>query len=593
MTPIVDIAKGAYALGLLNKASVAPSPSCYFCIPGGEGASEFVDVSGNGRNLVPDVANSGTNPFSVPGYMTSIAGTAAGCSIPAALMGGINFSTTNILGQFTLKQAAPVSNETILALGASINTTSYNGFYWSLRTTGKIELVQVVNGVTNGVTNTNELVFGDGTPHVYTFYFDASSGSFTVWCDTVLSADFPFAFASSGAHAFGANATIYNDPNGHSVGLRVGGPCSYQDTTVPVSITNLQLYTWTGNPPGNLGNIIQKLFVNANTPLKLSDIVLAYTKEVWAMLGQSNEAGTSTGATGFIYRCINQGNGCPINDPVWPASVASGNFTAKISAGLGAQNRWIQWINKAIGSTALTQFWVGSVTLYSVGIAVTPGAYVKSVSNGNLYMAIGTPGNVYTLNVDPASGVGSSGLASWTLQASVQSFEVPGYVYSSTDGTGRFDPNGKMSGIVTALVASSGYSIQGVYIQIGQGDVTAAATAAMYEAACINATTYFTNLGYDVCLGMTYDASSTDAWNTAQILPGRASAIAALTGNPKFFVGANLCSALGIIPLHQGAEPVAASPYPAMIDNAGQFIHVNPTANSQGAILVVGSWPSV
>lgn len=564
-------------------SSFKPSGACLACIPCADLASEFHDVSGNMCHFSVDPANTGA--FGTPGFASSIAGTAAGCSIPSVQFAGFDFTKNSFMLQFTLDEAAPVANQTILSFGASQANSVYNGFLLSLRTSGKIQLEQCVSDALFAVTATNEIVVANSTPMIYQLWYDAPSGSAWAYVNTVLSGAWPAAFTAngpSGAHAFGATAPIYHEPTlGHSVGVRLGGGCHYTDTTVAVGIQNFHLYTFNGDLPVNIGTLNRKLFDNPNTPLLANDFIYPVTKEYWLMLGQSNEAGVGAGASGNIYRCRNEADGCPIDDPVWPNSVASGSGLAKISAVLGSKNgRWLQWKNYAIGTTALTQFWVGSVTLYSASMLVVPGAYIKSVANGNIYKAIGTAGNSYTLNVDPASGVGSSGLSSWTLQTSVLSFEVPGYIYSSTDGTGRFDPNNQLAPMLTNLAVTVGYSIKGVYVQIGQGDAAALATSAMYSQAMINVANYFTASGYRVKLGMTFDASTTNAWNTAQLLPGCAAALAALASNPLVSAGANLCSLFGDgYPQDAVAQPTAMGNAPGYIQNTVNgspvYIHVN------------------
>ena len=586
-------------INAIGNSSNGVSRYCFACIPCTQTNSEFRDLSGRCNGLQVDIANNAA--FGTAGFASSIAGTAAGCSIPAAqfynvdfLPNGFNFSKNSFIAQIQVNQAAPGSNQTIFSFGASQANTNYNGFYLSLRTSGKIELIQCVNDALYGVTATNEIVVANSTLMTYTLWYDGPTGSAWAFVNQQLSGDWPAAFTTAAGHAFGTNATVYNASNGTSVGLRVGGNCASTDTTVAVSLSNIQLYLFPDNLPVNVGYVNEKLLLNPSTPLNSNDFVFPVSKTIYFLgPGQSNEAGVGAGASGAIYRCINDTNGCPINDPVWPSSVAAGSGLAKVSAEAGRVGKWVQWKNYSIGSTALTDFWVGSVTAYTSGMVVSTGAYVVSASNGNLYQANGAAGTAYTITTDPASGVGSSGLTAWILQSNVQSFEVPGYIYSKNDGTGRFDPNGKISLMVTAMKATVGYQNVCMYVQIGQGDLTVGATLNMYKLAMINLSNYITSLGFPIVLGMTFSNAAQSSGFTSTLIPARIAALQALSNNPLVFPGADLASLMGVLGFNEAnVQPYAMTPVPGYIQNTGpQYIHVNAAAFSVAAPLIAASLP--
>jgi hypothetical protein len=266
------------------------------------------------------------------------------------------------------------------------------------------------------------------------------------------------------------------------------------------------------------------------------------------VLGQSNEAGP--GPAGVISRVY--GAGGPVVDPVAPSGGVN-SWWPRLSQLMAARGHWLTVRNHAVGSTNLCDFWVGRCRAYTASMIVEPGSYV--IDGGNVYKAVGTFGNVYTLNVAPSAGVGTSGLASWTNLGAATAADTDGAVYGSTSP--RFDPNGKMATLLADLTAIPGHDLRAVAISIGQGDKTLECTRSQYGSAMIAAAQYFTAQGITVFIGFTCYGAATglDAWYSAELLPGRADAIAALSNNPLVKVGADLRTALGVLATTPASGP--------------------------------------
>jgi len=263
------------------------------------------------------------------------------------------------------------------------------------------------------------------------------------------------------------------------------------------------------------------------------------SKYLLCVLGQSNEGGP--GPSSAITR-TSYGPACV--DPIAPQGGYNTWWPRVVDL---AAKRGVQFdvYNAARGTTNLCDVWVGRCRSYSSSMVVAHGSYVLDA--GNLYKAVGAFGSVYTLNVAPSAGVGTSGLSSWTNLGAAQSGDLPNTIYTS--GSARFDPNGLMAAIVSATQTRPGYTAKLLAISIGQTDKTLSSSRAEYGAALIASAQYFTAAGYVVLIGMTcYGATAgLDAWYSSDLLPGRSDALAALSGNPSVRIGANLRDALGVL----------------------------------------------
>lgn len=263
------------------------------------------------------------------------------------------------------------------------------------------------------------------------------------------------------------------------------------------------------------------------------------SKVLVAILGQSNEQGP--GPSSVIPRTA-YGPGCV--DPIAPSG-GYNTWWPRVCDLAALRGTYLNIYNAARGTTNLTDVWVGRCRAYAVNMVVAHGSYV--LDGGNVYKAVGAIGSVYSLNVAPSSGVGTSGLSSWANLGAVTAEDTNGRIYA--EGSARFDPNGLLAGIVSGTQSRPGYDTKCVLISIGQGDKTLSSSRAEYGAALIAATNYFLARGYRVGIGFTlYGATSgLDAWYSSDLLPGRADALAAFANNPAVFAGANLRESLGVL----------------------------------------------
>lgn len=296
-------------------------------------------------------------------------------------------------------------------------------------------------------------------------------------------------------------------------------------------------------------------------------------KAVIAILGQSNEQGPGPSTSISAV----SGAGAPAIDPIGPQGAYNTPWphVAKLAA---ARGNWYAFRNHARGATALTDLWVGRCRAYSFGLNLCPGAYV--LDGGNVYKAIGSVGAIYSLNVAPSAGVGSSGLSSWTNLGAATAVDVDGAVYA--EGSARFDPNGLIAAIYTDLSLQVGYERKAVFVSIGQADKTVSSARAQYGAAMQAVANYFKSRGIYVFLGFTCYAAAVDAWYTSDLLPGRVDALAAQTG-PFVMAGANLRDALGVLATTPSAgEGLQAD---AIHMNADAMLHAGRAWDTQLASL--------
>lgn len=257
-----------------------------------------------------------------------------------------------------------------------------------------------------------------------------------------------------------------------------------------------------------------------------------------SVVGQSNEVGSAP--AGYLDRT--GGVGAPLVDPIKPNG-SLGSMWPRLSSLMGKRGHWLNVYNSAVGGTSLADNWVGRCRSYVVSMLVVNGSYV--LDSGTLYKAVGTVGAVYTLNVAPSAGIGTSGLTSWTNLGAAGAGDTDGAVYA--EGSARFDPSGYFAGILAGTQNTPGYDEKHIIVSIGQTDKTLSTSATQYAAAIVATSNYFTSRGYVVWVGFTcYGATAgLDAWYTSDLLPGRMSALATLGNTVN--VGANLREALGVL----------------------------------------------
>ena len=302
---------------------------------------------------------------------------------------------------------------------------------------------------------------------------------------------------------------------------------------------------FTGAVPVNLGQIARRMSESPGSPVP-DAAFLGTTKTVLVVCGapgQSNEVGSG------LWQSSNSDYGYPLQDPVAPNGASQRSMWPLLSDMLGQRGIWADMLNVAKGSTSATSTWAGHVRTWVNNIPVGIGSYV--LSGGGIWrcnMAAGTAGNSTTAPTGTANVTGADSIP-WVYAGVPLAYEVDGYVMK--DGDTRFDPAGYFAAAHTAAQArGTGYAEKWVIISIGQGDKTMSANRVAYKQALINATNYWLARGFKVALGFTVYAATTgaEAWYQSDLLPGWADAVASYAGNSNVIVGANLRTALGVLP---------------------------------------------
>lgn len=256
-----------------------------------------------------------------------------------------------------------------------------------------------------------------------------------------------------------------------------------------------------------------------------------------SLVGQSNELGS--GPSGSKSRV--GGLGAPMidtgNRSWWPACVEA----------MAQRGAWLTVANTAIGSTSLTEQWVGRARAWVSGKSYGVGGY--AISGGSVLKK--TSAGVQNSTTTPAAGTGADGIT-WALARAVTAADTDGALY--LPGDALHDPNGYIAAALAALSGKPGYDAKGVYVSIGQGDHTVESTVAQYSQAMQIVAGVVTALGYRCWLGVTCGMSGADAPTiaardatmTGVIQAGQQAALAALSSNPLVSAGADLRAALGV-----------------------------------------------
>lgn len=263
-------------------------------------------------------------------------------------------------------------------------------------------------------------------------------------------------------------------------------------------------------------------------------------KALIGIIGGENERGT-----GGSFTSVSTGKGSPVRDPVSPQGQVNSPWPHLASLA-GARGDWLDFRNHSRSIASLCDTWVGRARNYAASMVVVHGSYV--ITGGNIYKAIGAYGASYTLNVAPSSGVGTSGLTSWTNLGAVTAEDIDGAIY--TEGSERFDPNGLINVMWGDLSPRTGYERKIVYLSLAHTDFTVSATRAQYSSAIQSIANYFTRRLVHIFVGFPAYANiaGLDAYCTSTLLTGRSDALAALASDAYVKTGANLRTDLGVIP---------------------------------------------
>ncbi len=261
-----------------------------------------------------------------------------------------------------------------------------------------------------------------------------------------------------------------------------------------------------------------------------------------SLIGQSNEMGA--GPAGSKSRT--SGVAAPYID------ASQRSWWASCIETVARKGVWLDVVNTAVASTALTDSWVGRCRLWGSGLIVTRGSYL--LSSGGIWrcaLAAGTAAASTTQPTGTADTTGADAVP-WIYLGIPTSADVDGGVYPRTSA--RYDPNGYIAAALAGLANRPGYDVRGVYLSIGQGDHTVSATRAQYATAMQQVAAQISSLGYVCWLGVTCGMSGVDAPTiaardatmTGVIQAGQRDALVALAGNSLVRAGADLRAALGV-----------------------------------------------
>jgi hypothetical protein len=463
------------------------------------------------------------------GYVTTAAGTGLGVAVPGNKT-AFDLATQSVVIAFVINAAQPAA---VIRFMGNADSTANKGFYILGNTNGTIRPVpNTSTGVVSTLADGSVAVL-DGTDRAVMIAFDAVTKGIFVYVDGVLADTYLNAFT-------GNTAGITQSFNIGSF----GGPI-VNATTYAAKFYGLHQLVFNGGLPINLGKMAQ---MHSERPLRTftnADIVMP-SKRVLVVAGapgQSNELGSG------VWVSQTASFGCPLKDGVAPNGGGSRSMWPLFSEKMGLQGVWTEVINSGVGSTSAAKSWTGQVLTWVSGMTVTRGSYV--LSGGSLWrctLAAGTASASTNAPTGTADVTGADSVP-WVYLGAPLSYEVNGYVLK--DGDTHFDPNGYFASALTAANARTGtYAEKWVLVSIGQGDKTVGTVRADYKQALINSTNYWLSRGFKVALGFTcYGATSgLDAWYTSDLLPGYADALNYFSGNANVKAGANLRSALGVLP---------------------------------------------
>lgn len=296
--------------------------------------------------------------------------------------------------------------------------------------------------------------------------------------------------------------------------------------------------------------------------------------------GQSTEQGPGYTVNAVSQTVINRnsGLGAPAVEPMGPYG-GYNTWCVRLASLMGKRGHFVNIANCARGATSLCDVWVGRCKTWQTGKFITPGAY--RLNGGGIWKATGI-----ALGSGVTTVTGPTGTSDITLDTIVWQYKgVPttrdtdGRVYEESD-TLRFDPNGLLAASYALHAAAVGYDIKMAIGSIGQGDKTTEVLAAEYAQGWISAANYYTSRGVYFLIGMTFYGATAglDAWYTAELLPGRLAALSALANNPRVKAGADLRTAVGILPVEAAGGPALNTPA-LQADN----LHPNPAGMSAAA----------
>ena len=260
---------------------------------------------------------------------------------------------------------------------------------------------------------------------------------------------------------------------------------------------------------------------------------------------------------------------------------------------------WASFINSAVGATALTGYWLGSLKDWTTrlsGRTINIGQY--ALHGGNIYKCTAiTASNAAVSNNAPVGGIGADTIT-WTLLRAATPLDVSGRMYTKDEA--YVDPNGKLSTIKTQLMNPAvAYDERVCIIQIGQSEKSLASTYEEYLQALVNTVEFMledstikVGIGCTVYFGggPTQPGDKTGPEYYRDVLdPAYFAALAYFSGNPRVFASNNLYRELAVGDPFSNNLPVTTiqnSGTPALkgfgADNSG--IHMNNAACRQAGL---------
>jgi hypothetical protein len=523
------------------------SPAYIAMIPGaqvvGSGSAKSLTHAGLLAELYPAVlAGTGTqtdaNMWANAGYMTSVTGTGGAMVIPLSAYAP-DLSKKTTVAAVNIKAAAPAGNTNFCGQGNGGNGS--HGFALSARTDGKIGLAFISAAGTFGLVATNG-VFFDGAEHSMLFMLHAS-GFAAIYRD----GEIDTTWAINNATPLGATTMTQ--------AFALGGGAGSSQGSIAGQFRGFHLLSL-DYMPLNVGYIAKQIAAAPLRPLRGEEVIKpSRTICLYWGAAQSNESGSgnTNGWTGYY--------GVPALDTGGRSMVPS------LSDRLARRGIAAIWCTTALGSTAATDSWCGRIRNWASGLNVVSGSYV--LSGGTVYKCTNALGYAGTSTTAVAAGTGADGVTWTSLGAPTADDTVTlagTGVYASTSA--RWDPNGLIGLAVNKSALTAGSVSQRVcLISLGQQDRYCGSTAVQFSDALQKLATYYSANGADkVLIGMTVRSSSTadyssnngggapnaanttaDGWYNAQLIPGRAAALAALASNPKVTAGWDWATAIGTV----------------------------------------------
>lgn len=497
---------------------------------GGGGPIDRSDA-GNDAFLRLDYADDGAGPWSTSGYLKTVAGTDKYAQLAGAAM-QVDHDKHSVLIAFQANLANNTTDPvTLLAWGTSGGNTK--GIYLS-KSGSKTLRVGINKGAGGSSLFFSSKAIADAADHTIILLI-TNKHDVHLFIDS----DIP---DTTKLNAF--TGSVVTDP---AVQFAIGGvpdAALSGGGSVDTLIKNLHALRWEGAPPINTPQIIRRLLRTPGDVLRKTEVMCQATEtRLLVVVGQSNEQGAGETKDQVVSY------GPPLRDPILPSTSALRSMWPGFVEAMARDRRiWTKVFNAAIGGTAATDNWCGCIRTWQANIFATNGLYV--LSGGGIWKsAQPTSGaSAYVVStvapIGTADTTGADGIA-WTYLGVPTAADVPGVL---AEGHARFDPRGMLAAAMAGL--SNLADQKWVLIQFGQNDSLCVKSQGEFAAAYRNMANYFIAHGADkVSLGIScYNSPGIDVVYQSTLIPAVEGLLAEFAGNPKVVRGANLRTALGVLP---------------------------------------------